>query len=34
MGGIPTTMESGKRAARAVLEGAGPIDKIMIPGIK
>ncbi len=34
MGGIPTAMESGKRAAKAVLEGAGPIDKIMIPGTK
>jgi hypothetical protein len=34
MGGVPTAMESGKRAAKAVLEGAGPIDKIMIPGIK
>jgi len=34
MGGIPTAMESGKRAARAVLEKTGPIDKIMIPGTK
>ncbi len=32
MGGIPTAMESGKRAARAVLEKTGPIDRIMIPG--
>jgi phytoene dehydrogenase-like protein len=31
MGGIPTAMESGKRAAQAALEGAGPVDKIMIP---
>ncbi len=34
MGGVPTAMESGKRAAKAVLEGAGPIDKFMIPGTK
>jgi phytoene dehydrogenase-like protein len=34
MGGIPTAMESGRRAARAVLEKMGPIDKIMIPGTK
>jgi phytoene dehydrogenase-like protein len=32
MGGIPTAMESGKRAARAVLEGMGPVEKISIPG--
>jgi all-trans-retinol 13,14-reductase len=31
MGGIPTAMESGKRAAQSVLEGVGPIEKIMIP---
>jgi prolycopene isomerase len=31
MGGIPTAMESGKRAAQAVLQGAGPVEKIMIP---
>jgi phytoene dehydrogenase-like protein len=31
MGGIPTAMESGKRASQAVLQGAGPIEKIMIP---
>jgi phytoene dehydrogenase-like protein len=31
MGGIPTAMESGKRAALAVLEGAGPVEKIMFP---
>ena len=31
MGGIPTAMESGKRAARAVLQGDGPVEKIMIP---
>ena len=31
MGGIPTAMESGKRAARAVMEGAPPIEKILIP---
>jgi phytoene dehydrogenase-like protein len=34
MGGIPTAMESGKRAARAVLERMGPIEKILIPGVK
>jgi all-trans-retinol 13,14-reductase len=33
MGGVPTAMESGKRAAKAVLEGASPIEEIMIPGI-
>jgi len=31
MGGVPTAMESGKKAAEAVLEGAGPVEKIMIP---
>jgi phytoene dehydrogenase-like protein len=31
MGGIPTAMESGKRAAQAVLQGAGPVEKILIP---
>jgi len=31
MGGIPTAMESGKRAAQAVLQGAGPVKKILIP---
>jgi len=34
MGGVPTAMESGKRAAEAVLEGASPIEEIMIPGLK
>jgi phytoene dehydrogenase-like protein len=34
MGGIPTAMESGMRAARAVLEGANPIEEILIPGMK
>jgi prolycopene isomerase len=34
MGGIPTAMESGKRAAEAVLKEAGPIEEILIPGIK
>jgi 2-oxoglutarate ferredoxin oxidoreductase subunit beta len=29
-----TYMESGKRAAEAVLKGAGPIEEIMIPGLK
>jgi flavin-dependent dehydrogenase len=34
MGGVPTAMESGKRAARAVLEGADPVEEISIPGRK
>jgi phytoene dehydrogenase-like protein len=34
LGGIPTAMESGMRAARAVLEGANPIEEILIPGMK
>ena len=28
---VPTAMESGKRAAQAVLKGTGPVEKIMIP---
>jgi phytoene dehydrogenase-like protein len=31
MGGVPTAMESGKRASQAVLQGAGPSEEIMIP---
>jgi phytoene dehydrogenase-like protein len=31
MGGVPTAMESGFRAAHAVLEGAGPTDEVLIP---
>ena len=34
MGGVPTAMESGKRAAEAVLKGAGPIEEMMLPGLK
>jgi hypothetical protein len=34
MGGIPTATESGRRAAKAVLEGASPIEEIQIPGIR
>jgi all-trans-retinol 13,14-reductase len=34
LGGVPTAMESGKRAARAVLEGASSIERILIPGVK
>jgi len=34
MGGVPTAMESGRRAAQAVLDGAGPIEDIWIPGKK
>ena len=33
MGGVPTAMESGKRAAQAALQGMGPVDKILIPGV-
>lgn len=33
MGGVPTAMESGKRAAKAVLRGMGPIEEILIPGV-
>ena len=31
MGGVPTAMESGKRAAKAVFENADPVDEILIP---
>jgi all-trans-retinol 13,14-reductase len=34
MGGVPTAMESGKRASQAVLQGAGPAEEIMIPVAK
>lgn len=34
MGGVPTAMESGKRAAQAVLQGDGPVEKILIPVTK
>jgi phytoene dehydrogenase-like protein len=34
MGGVPTAMESGKRAAKAVLEGAPPAEKFLFPGVK
>jgi all-trans-retinol 13,14-reductase len=34
MGGIPTAMESGIRAAQAVLDGVDPIEEILIPGMK
>jgi phytoene dehydrogenase-like protein len=34
MGGVPTAMESGKRAAKAVLQGIGPVEKILISGFK
>jgi ferredoxin--NADP+ reductase len=34
MGGVPTAMESGRRAAQATLDGAGPIEDIWIPGGK
>jgi len=29
---VPTAMESGKRAANALLQGMGPVEKILIPG--
>jgi all-trans-retinol 13,14-reductase len=32
-GGVPTAMESGCRAAQAVLDRAGPVNKISIPGV-
>jgi phytoene dehydrogenase-like protein len=32
MGGVPTAMESGKRAADAVLNEAPPVDEVRIPG--
>ncbi len=32
MGGVPTAIESGKRAAEAVLQGIGPIEEIILPG--
>jgi ferredoxin--NADP+ reductase len=34
MGGVPTALESGKRAAQAVLQGKGPIEEILIPRAK
>jgi all-trans-retinol 13,14-reductase len=33
-GGIPTAMESGRRAAQAALDGADPIEEILIPGMR
>ncbi len=33
MGGMPTAMASGQRAAEALLQGAGPIEDIRIPGV-
>jgi all-trans-retinol 13,14-reductase len=32
MGGVPTAIESGKRAAEAVLRGIGPIEEMILPG--
>jgi len=34
IGGIPTAMESGKRAAQAVLDGVDPMEAVLIPGMK
>ena len=34
MGGVPTAIESAKRAAEAVLQGIGPVEEMMIPGAK
>jgi flavin-dependent dehydrogenase len=31
IGGIPTAIESGKRAAEAVLQNADPAEEILIP---
>jgi phytoene dehydrogenase-like protein len=31
-GGIPTAMESGRRAAEAVIKGVEPIDEVSLPG--
>ena len=31
MGGVSTAVESGKRAAQAVLQEAGPVEKMMVP---
>jgi phytoene dehydrogenase-like protein len=31
MGGVPTAMESGLRAAQAVIEGAGSTDEVLVP---
>jgi phytoene dehydrogenase-like protein len=33
MGGMPTAMASGQKAAEALLEGAGPAEDIRIPGV-
>ncbi len=33
MGGMPTAMASGQRAAEALLQSAGPIEDIRIPGV-
>jgi hypothetical protein len=33
MGGIPTAIESGSRAARATLQQADPTKDIRIPGV-
>jgi prolycopene isomerase len=32
MGGLPMAMASGCRAAEALLQGAGPVNEVMIPG--
>ncbi len=32
MGGIPTALESGKRVAELLLDGAGPLEEVRIPG--
>ena len=34
MGGVPTAIESGRRAAQSVLDSTGPIEEISIPGKK
>jgi len=32
MGGVPTAMESGRKAAEAVLNEAPPVEEVRIPG--
>jgi hypothetical protein len=34
MGGVPTAIKSGIRAADAVLKNVGPIETILIPGVE
>jgi phytoene dehydrogenase-like protein len=34
MGGVPMAMASGQSAANALLQGAGPVEEIRIPGVR